>query len=168
MYTVYTFPAGRKLALSSTVRGVKLWAMSLYLFSIGLVVASIVLYQIAQRSMPHALNPFYALIFVYALGIVVCTVALFFYPADRSPGSFLRGMNWAPAALALAVVGLELGYLLAYRAGWNLALAPIVANVAALFLLVPIGLIFFREQLTAVRAVGLLLCLVGFVLATRR
>jgi len=142
--------------------------MSLYVVSLATVIVSIVLYQIAQRSMPKDINPFYVLIFIYLLGAAFSGVASLFFPADRSVAAFGKTLNWAAPVLAVAIVGLEIGYLLAYRAGWNLALAPIVANVAAVLILVPVGFLFFRESLTPVKAVGLLLCIVGFVLASRR
>ncbi|MER3483328.1 MAG: hypothetical protein C4332_09480 [Meiothermus sp.] len=135
--------------------------MSLYVVSLATVIVSIVLYQIAQRSMPKDINPFYVLIFIYLLGAAFSGVASLFFPADRSVAAFGKTLNWAAPVLAVAIVGLEIGYLLAYRAGWNLALAPIL-------ILVPVGFLFFRESLTPVKAVGLLLCIVGFVLASRR
>lgn len=142
--------------------------MSPYVVSIGTVIVSIVLYQIAQRAMPRNLNPFYVLIFIYLLGAALSLVASLFFPADRSLSGFSRNLNWAAPVLAVSIVGLEIGYLLAYRAGWDLALAPIVANVAAILILVPVGFLFFRESLTPVKTVGILLCIVGFVLASRR
>lgn len=142
--------------------------MNLYIVSIGTVIVSIVLYQVAQRSMPRDINPFYVLVLVYLLGAAFSLVASLFFPADRSLTAFGKTLNWVAPVLAVSIVGLEIGYLLAYRAGWNLALAPIVANVAAILILVPAGFLLFRESLTPVKAAGLLLCIAGFVLASRR
>ena len=36
--------------------------------------------------------------------------------------------NWAPVVMGLSVVGLELGYILIYRAGWKVSVASLVAN----------------------------------------
>ncbi|WP_455258484.1 hypothetical protein [Peptoniphilus asaccharolyticus] len=41
----------------------------------------------------------------------------------------LRKLNWTSFALGVIVVGLEIGYILAYRAGWNVSKAPLVANI---------------------------------------
>ena len=38
--------------------------------------------------------------------------------------------NWAPVVMGLSVVGLELGYILIYRAGWKVSVASLVANLA--------------------------------------
>jgi multidrug transporter EmrE-like cation transporter len=64
----------------------------------------------------------------------------------------------------VAIVGLEVGFMLAYRAGWNITLAGLVSSTTVSLLLIPVGLLFFRESLTAVNALGIALCLAGLVL----
>lgn len=132
------------------------------------MIASIVLYQVAQRAMLKEINPWYVLILIYLLGAAASWVISWFYPADRSLALFQKQLNWARLVLTVAIIGLEIGYLLAYRAGWNVAVAPIASNVAATLLLVPISLFFFREGMSPLKAIGLVLCVVGFVLASRR
>jgi len=39
-------------------------------------------------------------------------------------------LNWTSFALAFAIAGVEIGFLLAYRAGWNISLGAIASNVA--------------------------------------
>lgn len=72
--------------------------------------------------------------------------------------------NWTSIALGLAIVGLETGFLLAYRAGGNISYSGIFSNVAAMLILLPIGLIFFKEVLTIKNVLGIILCLAGLVL----
>jgi multidrug transporter EmrE-like cation transporter len=42
-----------------------------------------------------------------------------------------------------------------------------VSNVAVALLLLPLGVVLFREQLTAANVVGIVFCLTGLVLIVR-
>jgi len=59
---------------------------------------------------------------------------------------------------------LEVGFLLAYRAGWNLSLASLASNATAALLLLPIGVLLFRDRPSAVNLMGVAVCLLGLVL----
>jgi multidrug transporter EmrE-like cation transporter len=63
---------------------------------------------------------------------------------------------------------LELGFLLAYRAGWVISLAALVTIATVALLLLPVGLAFFRERLNAVNVLGAALSLAGLVLLNWR
>jgi multidrug transporter EmrE-like cation transporter len=73
-------------------------------------------------------------------------------------------VNWASVALGVAIVGLELGFLLAYRAGWNISVAGIVSASLVALVLIPVGLTFFKEKLTPLNLLGVVLCIAGLVL----
>ena len=79
----------------------------------------------------------------------------------------IKHLNWATYIVGLSIVGVELAVLLAYRAGWRISLASVVANVTTALLLVLIGVLGYREHLAARHVVGLLMCLAGLVLAAR-
>ena len=64
-------------------------------------------------------------------------------------------------------MGVELAILLAYRAGWKISLASVVANVTTALLLVIIGVVGYREHVGARHVVGLLRCLGGLALVAR-
>ena len=70
--------------------------------------------------------------------------------------------------LAIVVVGLEVGFLLAYRAGWNISLAAIVSNASLTLLLIPIGMLLFRERPTPVNLIGVAICVAGLAMANLR
>jgi hypothetical protein len=76
-------------------------------------------------------------------------------------------VNWASFALGLIVVSLELGFLLAYRAGWKVSAAAVYSNVAVGLLLLPIGVWLYRESLTISNGFGIVLAVVGLVLMSR-
>jgi uncharacterized membrane protein len=70
--------------------------------------------------------------------------------------------------LGFAVVGIETGYLLAFRAGWKLNSTGVFSNAAAAILLFPIGILILKERMTTVNIVGLIIAIIGLYLIVRR
>ena len=139
--------------------------MFLYYFSVGLAVIANLLYHVSQKLTPGGANPALALSVTYIVSVGVCVVMLWtFFPLKTSLGQAFQQLNWTSLALGVSLVGLELGFLLAYRAGWDISLAAIVVNVAVTLLLIPVGLIFFKEKLSPVNVLGVVVCIVGLVM----
>jgi drug/metabolite transporter (DMT)-like permease len=145
----------------------KLFAQMFYASLLAVIVSN-VLYHTAQKSTPQTAHPLVSTMISYAVAMGICA-ALYWLLPERPPfAEAVRGLNWASYALGLSIVGVELGYLFVYKSGWNLSLASLVAGVCIALLLVPIGLIWFREQLSWRVVVGMVLCMVGLVLITKR
>lgn len=138
--------------------------MFLFYFSAGLAVFSTLLYHIMQKLTPGNANPALALIVTYITSLALCVLLLVFTPLQTGLKAALGQLNWASFGLAFAIVGLEVGFLLAYRAGWNISLVALVVNVIGTLLLIPIGLAFFKDKLSPVNLVGILVCIVGLVM----
>jgi uncharacterized membrane protein len=60
-----------------------------------------------------------------------------------------------------------LGFLLAYRSGWRISVAAVATNVAVTLLLVPIGIMVFKDHLSLRNVLGLIFCVLGLVLVVR-
>jgi uncharacterized membrane protein len=142
--------------------------MFLFYFSIGLAIFATLLYHLSQKMTPGGANPLVAITVTYLVSIGLCLLILLFTPPKAGLLVELRRLNAATLALAFALVGLEIGFLLAYRAGWNLSLAALFVNAAGTLLLVPIGLIFFKEKLSPVNLLGIVICIIGLVLMNWR
>ena len=140
--------------------------MNLYVGSIGLTIAGNIAYHLLNKSVAPNAHPFASLVATYGVGLAVSLAVL----AIEMKGGVVEGLrhlNWASYALGVVVVLLELGFLLAYRAGWKISAAALYSNVAVGLLLLPIGLLAFRESLTAANAAGVVLAVVSLVLMTR-
>lgn len=137
--------------------------MSLYYFSIFLVIISNVVYHLCQKSTPGTINPMVALTVTYASALVFSVIGLSLYPSEAGILESFKKINWASVVLGLGILGLELGFLLAYRAGWNISLAGLYANVIVALLLIPIGIVFFKEHISVTKAIGIVLSLAGIV-----
>ena len=138
--------------------------MALFYSSILLAVGASLFYHVVLKMTPTGVNPAISLVVTYALAMVLSLGLLLFFPLKTGIIDAFRQLNWTSYALALALVGLEAGFLLAYRAGWNVSLAAIVVNVAATMLLVVLGIWLFHEKLTVANLAGILLCIAGLVL----
>jgi len=136
-------------------------------FSIIIVVASNILYHICQKSTPDNANPFSALFTTYVTAAVLTFIASHFYKTGEGFFQSFKGLNWTSIVLAIAIVGLELGYMLVYRAGWNISVGSLVANIIVALLLVPIGIMFYKEGFGLSKVLGSILCIIGLILINK-
>ena len=113
------------------------------------------------------MNPFMTMITAYAVGIVLLAICGVAYPNKRSFIDSARESNWAVFVLGASAACIEVGFLLAYRAGWRISLAAVATNVAVTVMLVPIGVLFFKDQLSLRNILGLIFCILGLVLVVR-
>ncbi|MGI9106831.1 MAG: DMT family transporter [Pyrinomonadaceae bacterium] len=136
---------------------------------LALVVGGNLLYHVSQKTMPKDVHPLYTMSLVYLIGICICVAGALLLPGEKSFAGTLKESNWwSIFAMALGVVAVEIGFLLAYRVGWNISLASITSSVAVTLLLLPIGILAFKEQLSGRNVIGLLLCLIGLILVTKK
>ena len=141
-----------------------MWNM---LWPILVVVGSNTIYNIAAKSTPAEVNPFASLALSYIIG-AACSLILFFATAEnRNLAAELAKSNWASLALGLAIVGLEFGYLCIYRAGWKISVASLVANISLACVLLVVGLLLYRETVSARQAVGMALSAIGLILIAK-
>jgi len=113
-------------------------------------------------------NPAIGLILTYTTALLLSGLLLVFFPLQESLGEAFRKANWASFALGIAIVGLEIGFLLAYRAGWDLSLAGIAANAAAGVMLLPLGVLLFQERPSLVNVLGVVVCIFGILMVNWR
>jgi len=139
----------------------------LFYLPIALTALATTLYHVAQKSIAPGVHPMVSLVVTYATSLVACIAAIPFAPGGAVFVRSLKDLNWATYVVGLSIVGVELAILLAYRAGWRISLASVVANVTTALLLVIIGVIGYREHLAVRHVAGLLMCLGGLVLAAR-
>jgi len=132
--------------------------------AIALTVIANVLYHLFQKVIPAGVNPLLSLTVTYLVAAAASILLLPFFPLQADLAAEIRKVNWASVALGGAIIGLELGFLLAYRQGWNISLASLVANTTVAIILIPIGLLLFREKVTPINVIGMVLALLGLVL----
>ncbi|MBN1305130.1 MAG: hypothetical protein JXA13_11910 [Anaerolineales bacterium] len=138
--------------------------MFLFYFSILLAIASSSLYHFVQKSTPGNVNFAVSLLVTYAVSLAITSLIFLFFPVRDGFVAELRSLNWASYVLAFSLVGLEVGFLLVYRSGWNIGIAAVLVNVVAALILVPVAIFVFKDRLNWVNIVGILVCLAGLVM----
>ncbi len=139
----------------------------MYVFSIFLIVLANTVYNLCTKWTPARINPFVALFFTYLTAAALVALAAPFYPSEKSIVQSLHGMNWTTLVLGFAIVGLEFGYLMAYRAGWNLSLGSLVANILLAIVLIPLGIWLCKEHFGLTKVAGTILCIAGLALINK-
>ena len=134
-----------------------------YVCPIALVVLSNTVYQICAKSVPERMNPFASLTITYLVGALASAVL---YYALGSGGNLIKEygkLNWVPFALGIVIVGLEAGWIYAYRAGWQVSTGFIVQSAFLATMLLLVGHFLYREALTWNKLIGVAICLIGLV-----
>jgi len=138
-----------------------------YLWPLALVVISNVFYHIAAKSVAPDLNPFASLTVSYLIG---AGVSLLLYFLLRKEGTLFQEyskINWASIVLGIVIVGLEAGYIYAYKAGWPVSTASIVQSAVLAVILIFAGRMLYQEPITWSKVAGIVCCLVGLFLINR-
>src|ERR1044071_1575552 len=139
-------------------------SMFLFYFSIILAICPSALYHFTAKSTPANVNFTVSLLVTYGVAFIVVLLTFFFFPVKSGLAFELKQLNWASVGLAIAVVGIEFGFLLTYRAGWNLGIAAVLVNVVASLLLVPVAILIFKDKISWINILGILVCLAGLVM----
>ena len=137
-------------------------------FWLSVAILCTVGYHLVLKVTPAGVNPLLSLMLTYALVTLVLGVILLLAPGAFDWRQELRQLNWTALALAVVIVGLDLGFLYLYRGGFEVSLGALVTQSAAAMLLLIVGVAVFREKLSAANVAGLVLCLVGLWLVNRR
>ena len=137
--------------------------MFAYIWPLALVILSNVFYQICTKSVPKDMNPFASVTVTYLVGALVSIILYFAFGEDKNLIKEMTKLNWAPFVLGLVIVGLEAGWIYAYKAGWQVSVGFIVQSSVLAVILLAVGDFAYNEALTWNKIVGGIVCLIGLV-----
>ncbi|MBR4987716.1 MAG: EamA family transporter [Methanocorpusculum sp.] len=132
-----------------------------YIWPIVLVILSNVMYQLCARRMPNSVDPFAALTVTYLVG---AGASLLLYLLLHKGGNIFEEfsqINWVPFVFGLVIVGIEVGWIFVYRAGWQVSTAPIVQSAIVAVILIILGFLLFKESMTWNKILGVAVCILG-------
>jgi len=135
--------------------------MFAYIWPLALVVLSNTIYQICAKSVPSDMNPLASITVTYVVGALFSGALYFILNRDANLLREYTHLNWAPFVLGLAIVGLEVGFIYCYKAGWPVSSAQVVSAAFLAVILLFVGLLLYHETLTVKKLVGVVICLVG-------
>ena len=125
-----------------------------YVWPIVLVVLSNVVYQICAKSVPKGMDPLASLTITYLVGAVASGVLYFILNRNGNLIQEYGKLNWAPIILGVVIVGLETGWIYAYKAGWQVSTGFIVQSAFLAVVLIFVGYFLYHEALTWNKIVG--------------
>ena len=139
-----------------------MWNM---IWPMALVVVSNSLYHVVAKETPAGANAFLSLTVTYLTAAAVSAVMFLAGGSGLLPE--LKRLNWTAPVMGAVIIGLELGYILIYRAGWKVSLGSLAANLCLACVLLAVGVLVYREAVTLRQLAGMAVCAVGLVLVTR-
>lgn len=137
------------------------------IWPIALVVLSNIVYQICAKGVPKDMDAMASMTITYIVG-AICSAIMFF--VMNKHGNLLQEyskMNWAPIFLGVSVVGLEVGFIYAYRNGWAVSTASIVQSAFLAVALLFVGALLYHETISISKIVGIGFCIVGLFFLNR-
>lgn len=137
------------------------------LWPILVVILSNTVYNISSKSIPADINPFASLALTYVVAFVVAVTLFFFTGEQKNLLTEWGKVNWSVLLLGIAVVGLEFGFICAYRAGWKVGVCAMTANIGLAIVLLIVGYFMFKEIITVRQLAGMAVCVAGLVLISK-
>ena len=135
--------------------------------ALAIAITGQVLYHVAQKSVSPGAHPVVSLIAFYAIAALLSLPLLWVFPLTASLPAEAGRLGWAVAAVAGSSVLIELGFLLAYRAGGGLSSSFVLTASAVTAVLFVVGSVAFDERVTAAKVGGIGLCLAGIWLISK-
>ena len=139
-----------------------------FVWPMALVVVSNIVYQVCTKSTPNDINPFASLIVTYLVGAAASAVLYFLLGPNGNLLNECEKLNWTSFVLGVVIVGLEAGWIFAYKAGWQVSTGFIVQSAFLAAALLLVGYFVYRESLTWNKLVGAAICLIGLVFINYR
>lgn len=138
-----------------------------YVWPIALVIISNIVYQISAKSVPSSINPLASLTITYAVAAVASGALYFLLNRNANLVREYTHLNWAPFVLGIVVVGLEVGFIYAYKVGWTISTASIVQSAFLAVALIAVGFLLYQESITWTKVIGVVICLIGLIFINR-
>ena len=132
-----------------------------YIWPLLVVVGANTIYNISAKSTPTDVNSFASLAISYAIGMFLSLVMFFITSENKNLIAELSKTNWTALALGVAIVALEFGYVCLYRAGWNISIGTLVANISLACVLLVVGILLYKETVSIKQIIGMVISAIG-------
>lgn len=135
--------------------------------AMAIIILSNVSYQVFQKNIVSSVHPVVSVIISYAIALVFSFFLLLLFPLKNGIVAEIQKANYASYLVGIAIIGIEIGFLLVYRNGWKLSNAVPFSASISIVMLTLIGFLFFKEHLTPTKIAGVILCIAGIILLNK-
>jgi drug/metabolite transporter (DMT)-like permease len=129
-----------------------------------IAIAGQVFYHITQKMVAPDAHPVLSLIMFYLVAALLCLPLFYLFPLEQPMSAALSNLNWAVLGVAGAIVLIEMGFLLLYRVGGELSTSSVVSSAVTAVVMLLVGTLFMKEEVSMPKVAGVGLCLAGMVL----
>ena len=134
--------------------------MSKYIPIAVLVVAGL-FYNICAKATPDSIDPFASLTVTYLIAAIVSAILFFAVSKGGNILAEYKELNLSSVLLGVSVVGLEAGAIFMYKAGWPISIGQFLYSSILAVCLVFVGILIYKEQISATKIIGMLICMLG-------
>ncbi|HAL18116.1 MAG TPA: hypothetical protein DCO86_00580 [Spirochaetaceae bacterium] len=132
-----------------------------FVWPVALIVVSNVFYQVCAKSAPEGMDSFAMLVITYVSGAVLSIAMYFILNKGGDLLAEFKKTNITPFAWGLVLIGLEVGSIYAYKAGWKISVMQIVQVSFLAVALIFVGYFAYKEKITWNKIAGMVVCLIG-------
>lgn len=137
------------------------------LWPIILIIISNIIYQICAKGVPKEMDAMASMTITYLVGAICSGIMYFVMNKGGNILTEYRKTNLAPFLLGISVVGLEIGFIYAYKNGWEVSKASIVQSAALSIALIIVGALLYNEAVTPNKLIGIGFCIIGLYFINR-
>jgi hypothetical protein len=133
-----------------------------------MIVLGNVAYHLGLKALPTSVHPLSPLVVLFSTSALATLGLRLIFRGDAATlAAETAAAGWKPVLVGVSIILIELGFLLAYRAGWKISTAAVTANILVAVALLAIGALALREPVTLSRLAGIATCLAGLWLLSR-
>ncbi len=132
-----------------------------YIWPLAIIVLANTFYQVCAKGIPSSMDPFASMTITYFVGTICSTILYFIVNRNGNLLTEYSKSNWAPALLGLCIVGLEVGFIYAYKVGWQVSTLSIVQSAFVAGVLIFVGWLLYHEAISWSKIIGIVICLIG-------
>ncbi len=140
----------------------------MYFLSEFLAILGGVTYHLFVKRISPTIHPVVSIVGIYVGVLLLSFLLLGLFPPAEGYRFHFKQITWVQFAVAISVFLIELGFLLMYRAGWNLSTGNLVTGVFINILLLALGLLLLREKVSLINAIGIGLSIIGVAMISYR
>ncbi|GAB4478488.1 MAG: membrane protein [Anaerolineales bacterium] len=140
----------------------------MYILSAILAILGGVTYHHFVKRISPTIHPIVSIVGIYVGVLLLSGILLVLFPPAEGYRHHFRQITWVQFAVAVSVFLIELGFVLMYRAGWNLSTGNLVTGVFINLTLVALGLLLLREKISLINAIGIALSIIGVAMISYR
>ena len=144
--------------------------MFAYLWPIALVMIANIIYQVSAKEVPAAMDAFASLTICYGIATLMTLVFFFIFSGGGLSGLMAEYVktNWAVIVLGITAVGLEVGYVFAYKNSWEVSLLYVIQSAIMAVMLLFVGYLLYSEGITWNKFAGIAVCLAGLIMINKK